>query len=305
MLILSNLSKRRKNLMIYDENVGLSFAKLFFQGNEEYSFEIFAKSPELLRKHVTGEKKDGRSAVIIGATGTKVKNICYQKIQLFEPKMNKKKKQNSKERRGNICLGIKKEEELTEEEKKKLTQHAIDMGKILDEQKLFEAHDVTFCVLGTTRNAAGTAENFKKIDFDMVKDAAIASQKASLELFFDFFLHVPHFSLMTAQGANANVWANEWKIGHGLYYLKIKGLIENEIIDMKFPRTSIFRPGVLERPNTDRWAEKAVFFPKTHVATVATAMIIDAESEQINPDTVEKPIFYENAVIGKIGVVKL
>lgn len=32
---------------------------------------------------------------------------------------------------------------------------------------------------------------------------------------------VSHFSLVTAQGANKNMWANDWGIFHGLLYIKV------------------------------------------------------------------------------------
>ncbi len=68
--------------------------------------------------------------------------------------------------------------ELTEEQKSKLTQHKIDMSKVKEESELFKGHHVTFCVLGTTRDAAKSADNFRKVDLYMVRDAGIASKQA-------------------------------------------------------------------------------------------------------------------------------
>lgn len=36
---------------------------------------------------------------------------------------------------------------------------------------------------------------------------------------------VPHFALVSAQGANARVWASDWKLFHGLLYMKTKGQV--------------------------------------------------------------------------------
>lgn len=36
---------------------------------------------------------------------------------------------------------------------------------------------------------------------------------------------VPHFALVSAQGANAGVWASDWKLFHGLLYMKTKGQV--------------------------------------------------------------------------------
>jgi len=277
-------------------NLTFSKSKTLFSEKRYFGFRMgnhqSEEKVEPVRNHVTGEKKEGRSAVVIGGTGATGQYLVYYLLR--SPEWSKvtaftRREISLKDLQTNI--DVSKEQELTEEQLNKLTQHTIDMGKIAEEQKSFEGHDVTFCVLGTTRDVARTAENFRKVDFDMVKDAAVASKNVGIS----------HFSLMTSQGANGNIWANEWKIGHGLYYLKIKGLIENEIIGLKFPRTSIFRPGMLERPNSDRWVEKLGVLSKTHVSKVAAVMILDAESDTPDTNTVEKPIIYENNVIAKLG----
>ena len=118
----------------------------------------------------------------------------------------------------------------------------------------------------------------------MVRDSAIASKKAD----------IPQFNLLTSRGANANIWACDWKICHPLLYSKSKGLIENEVMSMDFKRTSIFRPGLLIRGDRARSEEKlfANIVGGTSVEDVAKAMIYDAESSQTN-DNVEKPVIYE------------
>jgi oxidoreductase len=69
----------------------------------------------------------------------------------------------------------------------------------------FAGADVVFCTLGTTRSAAGSAANMKRVDVDYVDKAAAAAKAAN----------VPHFSLLTSQGANKNVWYSEHKLFHG------------------------------------------------------------------------------------------
>lgn len=64
----------------------------------------------------------------------------------------------------------------------------------------FDGADSVFCTLGTTRGAAGSAEAFKKVDYEYVAATARAAKAGG----------VPHFSLLTAQGANPNQWANDW-----------------------------------------------------------------------------------------------
>lgn len=104
----------------------------------------------------------------------------------------------------------------------------------------------------------------------MVRDGAILSKRAG----------IPHFSLLTSKGADAGMWANDWKISHGLLYLKVKGDAEQSVLDLKFPRTSIFRPGFLARDgNAD-----SGFISKLDVRDLAAIILYDAETDDV-PET--------------------
>ena len=221
-----------------------------------------------------------RSAVVIGGTGATGTTLVNQLLK-------------SKEW-GKITIIHRRELDisqmnLTMDESSKLTQHIVDMAQLLTDTniELFKGHDVTFCTLGTTRGNAGSADNWRKVDIEMVKDSAFASKKAG----------IPHFSLLTSKGANANLWANDWTISHPLLYAKSKGVVENQVINMNFKRTSIFRPGLLLRGNFARWEEKLVGYVMggTTVQNVARAMIYDAESSSISDSNspIEKPVIYE------------
>ncbi len=63
--------------------------------------------------------------------------------------------------------------------------------------------------------AAGSAEAFRKVDLHYVEATARAAKAA----------RVPHFSLVSAVGANAKIWASDLKPFHGLLYTKIKGQV--------------------------------------------------------------------------------
>lgn len=98
----------------------------------------------------------------------------------------------------------------------KLRQVVVNMDALESEAaEAMAGVDTVFCALGTTRGAAGSAEAFAKVDRDYVAAAARAARAGG----------VPHFSLLTSQGANANVWAPSWKIFHGLLYSKVKGQV--------------------------------------------------------------------------------
>ncbi|KAK6454182.1 protein FMP52-2, mitochondrial [Scheffersomyces xylosifermentans] len=79
---------------------------------------------------------------------------------------------------------------------------------------------------GTTRGAAGSQENYYRLDYGVVYDAAKAAKAAGVETFV----------FVTAAFSNAN---------SRFSYIRTKGQLEDDIIALKFPRTIILRPGML------------------------------------------------------------
>ena len=56
---------------------------------------------------------------------------------------------------------------------------------------------------------------------------------------------IPHASIISASGANHNIWASNWI--PPLLYIKTMGQKEQSLINNKFSKISIFRPGMLIR----------------------------------------------------------
>lgn len=135
----------------------------------------------------------------------------------------------------------------------------------------FQGADAVFCTLGTTRGDAGSAAAMRRVDVEYVEKAAAAAKEA----------RVPHFALLTSQGANKDVWYSELKLFHGLFYLHLKGAAEAAVKAHNFPRTSFFRPGTLDRGDKARPLEAMALklLPATKVADVARAMIAVVERE--------------------------
>lgn len=120
----------------------------------------------------------------------------------------------------------------------KLVEQIVDFSNI-DNYKDLIAGDVIFSCLGTTLKAAGSKENQKKIDFDIpVAFAKLARENG-----------VSSFVLLSAYGA-----ASKSKV----FYSKIKGELEDRIKELNFEQYIIFRPGLLLRPNSDRFGEYAM-----------------------------------------------
>jgi oxidoreductase len=172
----------------------------------------------------------------------------------------------------------------------RLVQQVVDMDALETQSALFAGADAVFCTLGTTRSIAGSAAEFKKVNLSYVDKAAEAAHSAS----------VPHFALMTSQGARAGVWHSDLLAFHWLLYTHVKGAAENAVLARGFPRVSVFRPGLLARGNeyARPLGERlfAAVLTPTHVADVARAMIAAAERAPSAPVAV-----YENADIRQVA----
>ena len=85
---------------------------------------------------------------------------------------------------------------------------------------------IYFCCLGTTIKAAGSRENFERVDHDaIVAFAAIAKRHDARS-----------FTLVSAMGADA---------GSMFFYNQVKGRTENDVKALGFRSLSVFRPGLL------------------------------------------------------------
>jgi uncharacterized protein YbjT (DUF2867 family) len=118
----------------------------------------------------------------------------------------------------------------------KLVEQIIDFSNI-DSYRDSIVGDVLFSCLGTTLKTAGSEENQRKIDFDIpVSFAKLAKEKG-----------VPSIVLLSAYGASS-----ESKV----FYSRLKGQLEDKIAELDFEQYIIFKPGLLLRKGSDRFAEK-------------------------------------------------
>lgn len=124
--------------------------------------------------------------------------------------------------------------------------------------------DVALCCLGTTRSDAGSAAASKVMWSTSASCARLAKA-----------VGVGSFGLVSAQGANKNMWASDLKLFHGLLYAKSKGIAEELVVSANFPSTVILRPGLMRRGPAARFGEKlgAWILPAVDVEQVAKTMI--------------------------------
>jgi uncharacterized protein YbjT (DUF2867 family) len=163
-----------------------------------------------------------------------------------------------------------------------------DLSKLVNHLDAFSGISRVYCCLGTTMKQAGSKEAFKKVDYNMVVDAANIAKQAG----------VTHFSLISAVGADAK---------SNIFYNRVKGETESALEAVGFDRISIYRPGLLlgERKEVRvgerigaailpliQWIFPARF-RAIQVRTVAKAMLLNS----IKTDEGKEVIFNEEMEI--------
>jgi uncharacterized protein YbjT (DUF2867 family) len=109
---------------------------------------------------------------------------------------------------------------------------------------------IFFSALGTTRGAAGSLENQRKIDYDLNLSLAKAAKDSGVKVYV----------LISSGSANAT---------SRLPYLKMKGELEESVKALGFDHTVILRPGLIVGDRAETRVAEAVF---RGVAKVAGAL---------------------------------
>lgn len=117
----------------------------------------------------------------------------------------------------------------------KLTTHVVNFQNP-EEWKNLVVGDVAFSCLGTTLKDAGSKEAQRKVDYDYQLEFAKAAKENN----------VSDYVLVSAYGANPQ---------SKIFYSKMKGELEVAVKNLHFDKITIFKPGMLERKDSERTAE--------------------------------------------------
>lgn len=120
-------------------------------------------------------------------------------------------------------------------ENERLKVHVVNFEKP-EEWKEKVKGDVAFSCLGTTLKDAGSKEAQKKVDFDYQYEFAKAAKENDVE----------DYILVSAYGADPT---------SKIFYSKMKGELEEAVKQLHFNKITIFKPGMLERKNSERTGE--------------------------------------------------
>ncbi|WP_312089569.1 NAD(P)H-binding protein [Chryseobacterium sp.] len=117
----------------------------------------------------------------------------------------------------------------------KLTTHVVNFQNP-EEWKNLVVGDVAFSCLGTTLKDAGSKEAQRKVDYDYQLEFAKAAKENN----------VSDYVLVSAYGANTQ---------SKIFYSKMKGELEVAVKNLHFDKITIFKPGMLERKDSERTGE--------------------------------------------------
>lgn len=117
----------------------------------------------------------------------------------------------------------------------KLKIHVVNFEKP-DEWKDSVKGDVAFSCLGTTLKDAGSKEAQRKVDFDYQYEFAKAAKENNVD----------DYILVSAYGSNPK---------SKIFYSKMKGELEEAVKKLHFNKITIFKPGMLERKDSERTGE--------------------------------------------------
>jgi uncharacterized protein YbjT (DUF2867 family) len=109
---------------------------------------------------------------------------------------------------------------------KKFINHIVDFSRLNQYTEYFTEVDTLFSCLGTTKKQAGSIEQQRKVDLDYQYQAAQQAKTAGVASYF----------LVSSSGASAQSLSP---------YLKMKGELEDKVIQLGFDRCVIFRPSLL------------------------------------------------------------
>jgi uncharacterized protein YbjT (DUF2867 family) len=107
----------------------------------------------------------------------------------------------------------------------KLEEHVLDLGDMHKQPALFKT-DAIFCALGTTIKTAGSQERFRVVDYEYPLMAGRLGKENG----------ATHYLLVSALGANSQ---------SRVFYNRVKGEVERDLLALNYPGTTIARPSLL------------------------------------------------------------
>jgi len=110
-------------------------------------------------------------------------------------------------------------------ESPKIEEHIVDVLNLEEVKSLFNADEV-YCCIGTTKKKTPDRDMYRKIDFGIPSTAAIIAKDSGIKT----------FAVVSAIGANSK---------SSIEYNRIKGDMEQAVMDTEIEHTYILRPSII------------------------------------------------------------
>ncbi len=107
----------------------------------------------------------------------------------------------------------------------KVEEHLVDLLNLEEQKEVFKADEV-YCCIGTTKNKTPDEEVYKKIDYGIPVTAAKLAKDNDIS----------KFSVISALGADEK---------SNMFYNRIKGEMEKDVLAQNIPHTYIFQPSLI------------------------------------------------------------
>jgi uncharacterized protein YbjT (DUF2867 family) len=213
-----------------------------------------------------------KTAILLGATGL-TGGILLQKL-LNDPQYEK------------ILLFSRSSVKI---ENSKIEEHLVDLFQLEKYKEQFKA-DQVFCCIGTTKNKTPNEEAYRKTDYGIPVTAAKLCKENGIST----------FAVISALGGNPD---------SRMFYNKIKGEMQRDVLAQKIKNTYIFKPSLLagdrgEKRFFENLVQQAMKilnyaligslkkYRSIHPETIARAMIIvankDYQKSVIESDEIKK-----------------
>jgi uncharacterized protein YbjT (DUF2867 family) len=153
----------------------------------------------------------------------------------------------------------------------KIEEFLIDLLCLEEHKDVFTA-DVVFCCIGTTKKKSPDKESYKKIDYGIPVAAAKIAKSNGITTFI----------VISALGANAK---------STVFYNKVKGEMEDAVLEQEIPRTFILQPSLIGGDRAEKRGGEWVF---KQVMKVVDILLVGSlkKYKTIAPETIAKAMLW-------------
>jgi uncharacterized protein YbjT (DUF2867 family) len=191
-----------------------------------------------------------KTAIILGATGLTGGKLL--ELLLYEPNYTKIKLFS----RSSVGIAD-----------PKIEEYLGDMFNLNDFKDKFTGDEV-FCCIGTTKSKTPNKDLYKKIDYGIPKSAALLAKENEIKTFI----------VISALGANAK---------SSIFYNRIKGQMEEAVLQAQIPRTYILQPSLIGGKREEKRIGEWIFKQLMRVANLVMAGPLK-KYKTIHPNTIAK-----------------